>query len=649
MNALPHRHGSGFTPASDDLRVLLLEDSKFDAELLRESLLSNYPQARLAVASCEDDFRDALLHAQWDVVLSDYEIPGFSGEQALQMARRLRPETPFIFVSGVIGEDNAVEMLKRGATDYVSKGRLSRLPVVVDRALRETHERAARDDAQLRLREANVTYARVVDSLRGYAVILLDVNGIVRDWNRAASEIFGRPREDMIGAPVARLFTPEDQLAGAPDQELRDALERGQADDNRWMMRSDGLRLWAEGVVSPLRGDGGQHHGFCKVVRDATADYRDAEALRVAKDEAERANQAKDRFLAVLSHELRTPLAPVATAAHLLQKVATVPAKYTNLLPMIQRNIALETRLIEDLLDLTAISAGKLHLKIDRVDMHRVMQTVADMLDAQVRDKRLTLTLDLGASRSMVDADEARMQQVVWNLVRNAVKFTPEGGRIVLRSRDEGGRFVLDCIDSGIGIDRDTLPRIFGAFEQADHPISSSFGGLGLGLAIARGLLHEHGGEISADSAGRGEGATFTLHLPLAEAAGEQADAARAPDGGAGQRVLLVEDNVDAAETIALCLEAFGWQVTHAPTCAEALAAAEQSPFDVVLTDLGLPDGSGIDIGRTLSPRMPVVALSGYGATPDLRRSAMAGFSGHLVKPAHPEAVHAALQKALAR
>lgn len=643
---------AGAPDAAKGIRVLLLEDSRFDAELLREELMQSHPDARLAVVSKESDFRGALQLGGWDVVLSDYEVPGFSGEQALRLARELCPDTPFIFVSGVIGEDNAVELLKRGATDYVSKGRLKRLPLVVERALREVRERAARGEAQSRLRQANDIYAGVVDSLRGYAVILLDCQGVIRSWNRAACDIFGLSADQALGSPLSRLFTPEDREAGMPEAEMAQALARGKADDNRWMLRNDQLRLWAEGVLIPLWGENGQPTGFCKIVRDATADYRDAEALRAAKEEAERANKAKDRFLAVLSHELRTPLAPIATAAHLLERVATVPDRYANLLPMIQRNIALESRLIEDLLDLTAISAGKLHLKLETVDMHRVAQTVADMLDSQVQEKRLTLALDLQAPSSLVDADEARMQQVVWNLVRNAVKFTPEGGRIELRTSCEGCTFVLQCVDTGIGIDPAALPRIFGAFEQADEEVSGRFGGLGLGLAIARGLVVEHGGRIEAASAGRGQGATFTLRLPLLQHAASGHAGGHAPEQGqqaSGQRVLLVEDNLDAAETIALCLESFGWHVTHVETCAAALQAAEDGAFDVVLTDLALPDGSGIDIGRALSPRMPVVALSGYGATPDLRRSAMAGFSGHLVKPAHPEDVHAALQGALAK
>jgi CheY-like chemotaxis protein len=219
-----------------------------------------------------------------------------------------------------------------------------------------------------------------------------------------------------------------------------------------------------------------------------------------------------------------------------------------------------------------------------------------------------------------------------------------------VRTWQEDGQFVLEVADNGIGIDPEALPRIFSAFEQADREVSQRFGGLGLGLAIARGLVAEHRGELTASSAGRGHGATFTLRLrpqfpvAAAQAAGPDREAT---DRG-GWKLLLVEDNQDAAETVVMVLESYGYQVTHVSTCADAIRTAQRESFDIVLTDLGLPDGSGIDVGRALSRSVPVVALSGYGATPDLQRSAMAGFAGHLVKPAEPQAIHAALQKALA-
>lgn len=652
------------------LRVLVLEDSRFDAELLREHLLAAHPGAEVVWTVQGADFTAALASRSFDLILSDYEIPGYSGLEALAAARARHPRTPFVFVSGVIGEDNAVEMMKRGATDYVSKSRLGRLGFVIERALREAAERDGRERAEARLREADGVYGRVVDSLQGYAVILLDRSGAVQAWNRAAREIFGHDRPAMIGRSADCLFTPDDRAAGVFSAELAQALAAGRADCDRWMLRADGSRLRAEGVVTPLFGDDGSLSGFCKIVHDVTAAYEHAAALQAAKEEAERANRAKDRFLAMLSHELRTPLTPISAAAHALERVAEVPERFRHLLPMIRRNVAIESRLIDDLLDVTTIGAGKIRLQKLPVDMHQLLQDILGMVQASLDDKGLKLELSLDARRPQVLGDEARLHQVVWNVMRNAVKFTPAGGSITLRSTDEAGCFVLCCTDTGVGIAPEALPRIFGAFEQEGTGDSHGAPGLGLGLAIADGLVQAHGGTITAASDGRGLGARFTLRLPALDATesplpttcdgdGEPAASrshsatqspAQAPSGTdptrPGHRILLVEDNLDAADALRMALEPLGHVVLHAATCADALALAGRERFDVVVSDIGLPDGSGIEIGRALAGRTPVIALTGYGQPEDLRDSAAAGFHGHLVKPADPQALHEAILQA---
>lgn len=632
------------------LRALLVEDSRLDAELLRVHLERIYPNVRLEVVREEADFVAALQGGGWDVVLSDFELAGFTGAELLEHRNRIAPDTPFVFVSGVIGEDNAVELMKRGATDYVSKLRLARLRPVLQRALREVDNRSARDLAERQLRHADMTFARVMDGLRDYAVILLDDAGRIQFWNRAAGAIFGYAADEVLGRPAALLFPPDQAPEQALREEMRQAREHGKASDNRWLVARDGRRLWAEGVLTLLEADAGGAGGYCKLVHDATEGYLAAEALRIAKDEADRANRAKDRFLAVLSHELRTPLAPITTAVHVLEKAARIDDRHRDLLPMIRRNVALEARLIDDLLDLTAISSGKVSLQCERVDMHQLARAVLAMVAEQVQDKQIRLELALDATHAHVHADQARMQQVLWNIIRNAIKFTPHGGRLAIRTASGDGQFVLDCTDSGIGIARDALPRIFKPFEQADAEVSRSYGGLGLGLAIAHGLMTQHGGRIEANSAGRGCGATFTVSLPCAAAATTPATAAatrEVPGASDRKRVLLVEDNEDAAQALALCLEEYGYVVEHAATCAGALQAARAGRFDAVVTDLGLPDGSGIEIGRALSPQLPVLALSGYGREQDLRRSAEAGFAAHLVKPADPAELHAKLSEVL--
>ncbi|HEY0821191.1 MAG TPA: response regulator [Rhizobacter sp.] len=639
-------------PQDRRLSVLLLEDSAFDAEILQEWLKRAYPAVRVTWVDDEAGFVEALKRYRYDVILSDYQMPRYSGGQALDLVRETYPQLPFIFVSGVIGEDNAVDMLKRGATDYVIKNRLSRLPVAIDRALEEVRLREAREAVEAQLRDADALYGRVVDSLRNYAVILLDGAGIVRSWNAAAQTIFGHTRADMLGRSIELIYTPEDRGQGVWREELQTAFAEGHVQADRWLVHADGSRLRGEGVVTTLYNAQGDHNGFSMLVRDATAAWRDAQALREAKEEAERANRAKDRFLAVLSHELRTPLAPIAAAAQLLERTATVPDKLAHLLPMIRRNVALEARLIDDLLDLTAIGAGKVNLRLQPVDVHKLIQAVAEMLDADVQRGGLQLILQLDAETSVVQGDEARIQQVLWNIVRNAVKFTPRGGCVEVRTRLVGRELEVTCTDTGIGIHADALPRIFLAFEQADADVSRHFGGLGLGLAIAHGLVARHHGSLQAHSEGRDRGAVFTLRLPTAQAGSTQAEAPEAPGHVArppqSVHVLLVEDNRDAADALGLSLHDLGYRVTHAYTCDEALALAKgPDGFDVIVTDIGLPDGSGIEIGRRLRGQLPVIALSGYGTQGDLRQSNEAGFAAHLVKPVGPAAVHAAVQAAL--
>ncbi len=633
------------------LRVLMLEDSAFDAELIQAALTAAYPQAQIRLVGDEAGFAQALASGAFDLVLSDVELPGYGGSLALAHCLEVAPELPFIFVSGVIGEENAVDLLKRGATDYVSKNRLGRLALVIERALRERAERDARVRAERQLREADSIYARVVDGLNGYGVILLDIDGTIRDWNHAASLIFGYVRGETIGRHIEMIYTPEDRAADVVHADFQAATLHGSVVDARWLLRADGTRLRSEGALTVLRHEDGEVSGFCKLLRDVTSTFESAAAVLHAKEEAERANRAKDRFLAVLSHELRTPLLPIAAAAQTLQKNLAVPDQFAELLPMIRRNVALEARLIDDLLDLTAITAGKLSLRRAPVDLRKIVDVVVEMVQETADEKQIDLSVDWRAGRSTVDGDAARLQQVLWNIVRNAVKFTPVGGHIRLEIDDDGPSVRLRCVDDGIGIDPGAQQAIFTAFEQANEHISREFGGLGLGLAIAQGLVHEHGGTLVANSDGLGHGATFTLRLATVatpESVRVKPEHAQAASGDARRRrMLLVEDNEDAAIAMAMSLEFLGYDVVHAGTVRDALSTGLRETFDVVVSDLGLPDGSGLELGPKLVGRAPLVALSGFGSPADVARSLAAGFAAHLVKPTDPEDLHATIGKVL--
>ena len=373
---------------------------------------------------------------------------------------------------------------------------------------------------------------------------------------------------------------------------------------------------------------------------------------RSARAEAEAANRAKDDFLAVLSHELRTPLAAVLMSASALEQEDEIPEKAKELVQIIKRNVDLEARLIDDLLDLTRVERGKLELRREIVDLHeQVRDAVETCCAADISQKRLHVHVHTAAARHHVWGDPARLQQVLWNLIKNAVKFTPPGGRIdVTTSNEADERVRVEVRDSGIGIKPDALPKIFNAFEQADRSITRRFGGLGLGLAICRALVELHGGAIRAHSEGEHRGATFTVEFRTAEPA---AQAAPAADSGPrvtfgdhrAVSILLVEDHRDTAWAMQRLLHQRGYAISTANTMAEALATADRGPFDVVISDIGLPDGSGLELMRQLMSKRPIrgIALSGFGKDEDIERSRAAGFSEHLTKPIDIKQLEAAI------
>jgi PAS domain S-box-containing protein len=381
-----------------------------------------------------------------------------------------------------------------------------------------------------------------------------------------------------------------------------------------------------------------------------------------ARAEAEAASEAKDRFLATLSHELRTPLTPVLAVVSRLQTDQRLGA-VADELAMVRRNVELESRLIDDLLDLTRIARGKLDLHPEVVDLGRVVEETIEMCcGRETAAGRLRVTTDLAAGDHRVWGDPSRLTQILWNLLNNAVKFTPPGGGIAVRSRSEGDRLALEVADTGAGIDPDLLPSIFDAFEQGQARSRQGMGGLGLGLAISKAIAEMHGGRLTAASAGYGQGATFSLSLPASLPEGTAA-AAR-PEGEPdfeiqnrkskieNLRILLVEDHPDTAEALAELLRLAGHRVTVAGGVAAALAAAaEAQELDLLISDLGLPDGTGHDVMRGLSRSgsIPGIALSGYGMEEDVRRSHEAGFDRHLTKPVTLQTLEAAISQVLLR
>lgn len=372
-----------------------------------------------------------------------------------------------------------------------------------------------------------------------------------------------------------------------------------------------------------------------------------AELERHAADLAD-ASHAKDQFMATLSHELRTPLTPVLAAAGMLESEKAIPAEAQEYVDVIKRNAELEARLIDDLLDVTRIVRGKIELDKEVVDLHMVISRAVEVCKEDVAARGLHLRMDLGSQEHCwVEADADRLQQVFWNLLKNSIKFTPSDGCVGVRCRGTNGRVVVEVIDSGEGIAPEALGRIFRPFEQAERSITRQFGGLGLGLAISKALVELHGGSISAFSEGKGKGALFRVELPRVKHVAEQAERGNGKNDSEARgvqrqlRILLVEDHGDTAKMLSRLLRNEGYLVEHASDVATAESLAERAagegrPYDLLLSDLGLPDASGNDLMRHLRAHgqtVPGIALSGYGMASDMEQSREAGFSEHVTKP----------------
>lgn len=489
---------------------------------------------------------------------------------------------------------------------------------------------------QASLEQSRQRYADLYDFAPiGY--ITLDAQGLIEEINLTATAILGLERSMVLGTPMLVYVAESDRQA------VLDHLRKCRTESSA-LVDSDLRLCHATGRLIPVRlssrHEVSRDHGrFRTVIVDLT-ERQEAERERVevarrqAADQA--ASQAKDRFLATLSHELRTPLTPVLAEVSVLEDSPDLPPRLRHAFQLIRRNIELEARLVDDLLDLAGIASGKLRFTLGVVDAHSVVHEVREMIDEERSQKQQELRLELAAPMSYVSADGTRLRQVIWNLLSNAIRFTPACGRIVVSTRNDSPQELsISVTDSGIGIEPNPLERIFEPFEQAGR----TGGRLGLSLTISRGIVEAMGGRITAASAGAGKGATFEVRLAAAPAPGDRPPAALSPSTKPRRlRILLVEDHEDTARVLARLLRLRGHDVRVATSIQTAASALhdELAPPDLLLSDIGLPDGSGLE----LPSRLPAIAdvklkvvLSGYGSEEDVARSRQAGFDEHLTKP----------------
>jgi PAS domain S-box-containing protein len=503
------------------------------------------------------------------------------------------------------------------------------------------------------LEQAALRLAAIVDSSED-AIVAKTLDGIITAWNRAAERMFGYTAAEAVGRPITIIIPPEriDE-----EVEVLSRLRRGESIGHFETVRrhKSGAAVEISLSVSPIRTPGGQVIGASKIARDIT-ERRRSEAERasllareqVARQQAEQANRIKDEFLAILSHELRTPLQAMLGWVSMLRQRRVDQAGADRAVDTIERNTRALARLVDDILDVSRITMGSLRLDLRPVELVPVIEAAVESFRPAARAKDIEVSLFLDPAVGPVGGDGARLQQVVSNLISNAVKFTPRGGRVEVRLDQDGSEAEIRVSDTGRGIAPEFLPRIFDRFTQEDEGSRRRYPGLGLGLAIVRHLVELHGGTVTAASRGEGHGAAFIMRVPLlrGHVAGERWRPGAGPSGAVpldGLRVLVVDDEKDARDVLAAVLEAAGATVAAASSGSGALALLDQERFDVALCDIAMPDLDGYDVVREVKRRrtpgrdVPVAALTAYANDHDRQRALAAGFEAHIAKPVEPD------------
>jgi PAS domain S-box-containing protein len=518
--------------------------------------------------------------------------------------------------------------------------------------------------------EVRARLAAIVESSDD-AIVSKDVTGIITSWNRGAERLFGYTAEEVIGKPISILI-PAERLNEEP--EILERIRRGEriADYETTRRRKDGALLDISLTVSPIIDVHGVVVGASKIARDISQRKRaeaELNALMIREQElraeAETANRVKDEFLAMVSHELRTPLSAIVGWTQLLKSGKLDRDKTERAIQTIDRNAKAQATIINELLDVARIMSGKLSLETKPVELASVINAAIDVVRPAADAKAIEIVAALDEAAGPVSGEPVRLQQVIWNLLSNAIKFTPKQGRVEVTLRRVGTHVVIEVSDTGPGIPANFLPQIFDRFQQADTSAKRLHGGLGLGLSIARTLVEAHGGTIQAESEGEGQGAKFTVTLPVMAVSGvtspesqdavddlrkvlsnEEAGDQEQPEADwesnilDGIRVLAVDDQPDTRDLIAFVLSRCGAVVTACSSAAAALEAVQECKPDVLVSDIGMPGEDGYSLMQRIRAlkaedggRIPAIALTGFAGDADVLKARSAGYQVHLTKP----------------
>ena len=703
------RNGSASEERGERVSILIVDDRP-DKLLAYEAMLGEL-DANLVRASSGREALRQLLQQDFAVILLDVNMPGMDGfETAATIRQRARSETtPIIFISAVNDTVNHVARgYSLGAVDYmltpiVPEILRAKIGVFVDlfrkteQVKRQAEERAillreqsARAEAERQQRRlgfladgsnvlaASLDYEQtfqnlarvIVPRLADFCIIdVVEEDGSLRRVAVASAEEASSSSSLQQSHGATGAFRAAKPLIfSAVDESSLETLF--DLEDDREFIR----KLRPTSIISvplaaydrvlgaitaintslerpPIQADVSLLEGMAQRAAIAVDNAALYKAAQTARAEAERASKAKDRFLAMLSHELRTPLTPVLASICALQEEKDISPSQQDFFQVIRRNVELEARLIDDLLDLTRIGKGKVQLSLENVDAHVLLRNAIEICKTEIDAQSLDLQLSLKATNPNLRADPARVQQIFWNLIKNAVKFSSRNGLLAVRtSNTESGDLRVEVEDSGAGIPSDMLDKIFKAFEQGE---GSRQGGLGLGLAISKSMVETHGGRIWAESAGPGQGATFIAVFPTSEVSAvvEQSLSPVATGERRSLKILLVEDHPDTNRSLTALLKRRGYQVASASNVEGGVHLASEQDFDVLISDIGLPDGSGVDLMSRLAGNNSFfsIALTGFGMEDDIIRTREGGFDHHLIKPVDLNKLDALLQTAPAR
>ena len=488
----------------------------------------------------------------------------------------------------------------------------------------------------------------LVDNIRDYAIFMLTPEGHIATWNAGAQAIKGYAASEIIGSHFSRFYEAESIARGWPEHELTLAKAHGRFEDEGWRVRKDGTRFWASVVITALRDSEGRLRGFAKITRDLTS--------RRHLEELQKTERRMNEFLAMLAHELRNPLAPMRTALDIAVRKKGDPTVQEVTLEMFGKQLGHLTRMVDDLLDVGRITTGKVELRLEDIDLNDAVRDRVAAFRPTFEARHQSLEVTLPDQPTPVRADATRIAQVISNLLVNASKFTHERGSIAIVLHHEKHHALLQVIDNGTGIEPHLLPIVFDAFVQSERSLDRPGGGLGLGLTLVKALVGMHGGTVAATSAGVGRGSTFSITLPLLARAqmSQPKESTQSPTGGEALRVLVVDDNEDITQSLAMLLRLMGHEVHTASDGVLALAAARTILPHVILLDIGLPRLNGYDVARALRT-MPalrdtiIVACTGYGSADDRQRALASGFDRHAVKPVTADTLTAILVEAVTR